>query len=207
MKEKLSYVKYSIFHPFDAFYEIRFRGKGSLLLSSLSIILFGILQCVSYQYTGFVMNTAQIESMNSLSVFSTWVCGIILFVVSNWAVTTLFNGKGGMADITNVIGYSLIPVELAIIAQVIFSNFIIQEEVMIVSVVVGIGYVWFVFMMIAGLCTIHEYSFGKNLISIFFTFVAAAIIIFIGVLFFTLIEQMIMFVISVGQEVIRRFWR
>ncbi len=204
IKEKLYYLKYSFFHPFDAFYEIRFRGKGSLPIAVLSIILFGILQCVSYQYTGFVMNTAQVAAMNSLSVFATWVAGFVLFIVSNWSVTTLLNGKGGLGDITKVIGYSLVPLELTMVVQIILSNFIIREEIMIVNVITGIGIVWFLFMIVAGLCTIHEYSFGKNIISVFLSFVAAAIIIFLGVLFFTLMEQMITFIVDVVQEFIRR---
>lgn len=204
MKEKLYYLKYSFFHPFDAFYEIRFRGKGSLLIAVLSIILFGILQCVSYQYTGFVMNTAHVAAMNSLSVFATWVAGFVLFIVSNWSVTTLLNGKGGLGDITQVIGYSLIPLELTMAVKIILSNFVIREEIMIVDVIAGIGVVWFLFMIVAGLCTIHEYSFGKNIISVLLSFVAAAIIIFLGVLFFTLMEQMITFIVDVVQEFIRR---
>lgn len=204
MKEKLYYLKYSFFHPFDAFYEIRFRGKGSFLIAVLSIILFGILQCVSYQYTGFVMNTAQVSAMNSLSVFATWVAGFVLFIVSNWSVTTLLNGKGGLGDITQVIGYSLIPLELTLVIKIILSNFVIKEEIMIVDVIAGIGVVWFLFMIVAGLCTIHEYSFGKNIISVLLSFVAAAIIIFLGVLFFTLMEQMITFIVDVVQEFIRR---
>lgn len=204
IKEKLYYLKYSFFHPFDAFYEMRFRGKGSLLIAVISIVLFGILQCVRYQYTGFVMNFSQIAAMNSLSVFATWVAGFVLFIVSNWSVTTLLNGKGGLGDITQVIGYSLVPVELTTIIQIILSNFVIREEIMIVNVISGIGIVWFLFMIVAGLCTIHEYSFGKNMASVFLSFVAAAIIIFLGVLFFTLMEQMITFVVSVVQEFIRR---
>ncbi|MCM1191666.1 MAG: YIP1 family protein [Butyrivibrio sp.] len=204
IKEKLYYLKYSFFHPFDAFYEMRFRGKGSLLIAVLSIVLFGILQCVRYQYTGFVMNFTQIAAMNSLSVFATWIAGFVLFIVSNWSVTTLLNGKGGLGDITQVIGYSLVPVEMATIVQIILSNFVIREEVMIVNVISGIGIVWFLFMIVAGLCTIHEYSFGKNIASVFLSFVAAVIIIFLGVLFFTLIEKMITFIVDVAQEFIRR---
>lgn len=204
MKEKLYYLKYSFFHPFDAFYEMRFRGKGSLLIAVISIALFGILQCVRYQYTGFVMNFTQVSAMNSLSVFATWVAGFVLFIVSNWSVTTLLNGKGGLGDITQVIGYSLVPVELATVVQIILSNFVIREEVMIVNVISGIGIVWFLFMIVAGLCTIHEYSFGKNIASVLLSFVAAAIIIFLGVLFFTLIEKMITFIVDVVQEFIRR---
>lgn len=204
VREKLSYLKQSVFHPFDAFYEIRFRGRGSVPLALVILALFGILQCVSYQYTGFVINENELESMNSISIFSTWVLGLILFIVSNWSVTTLLNGKGGMGDILKVVAYSLVPFICTLLFRVVASNFIIEEEAMIVSVVTGIGMVWSLFMLLAGLCVIHEYGFGKNLIAIALTFVAAAIIMFLGILFFTLIEQMVGFVISVGQEFIRR---
>lgn len=204
VKEKLQYLKNAVFHPFDAFYEIRFRGKGSTILAVLILVLFGILQCVSYQYTGFIINLNELASMNSVSIFLTWVLGFVLFIVSNWSVTTLLNGKGGLGDILKVTTYSLTPFICTLIFQIIASNFIILEEAMIVYVVTGIGVVWSLFMLLAGLCVIHEYGFGKNLIAIFLTFVAAAIIMFLGVLFFTLIEQMVLFVISVGQEFIRR---
>lgn len=203
-ESKLYYIKYSLIHPFDAFYEIRFRGRGSLLFAVISLVLFGILQCVSCQYTGFVMNMVEVDSMNSLSVFATWVSGFVLFIVSNWAVTTLLNGKGGIADITEVIGYSLIPVEVTMILRIVLSNFVILEEAMIVNVIAGVGIVWFLFMVVAGLCVIHEYSFGKTVASVLLTFVAAAIIIFLGVLFFTLVEQMVTFVMDVAKEFIRR---
>ncbi|MCD8023405.1 MAG: hypothetical protein LUF30_10710 [Lachnospiraceae bacterium] len=91
-QEKLYYLKYSVFHPFDAFYEIRFRGKGSNLLSVLILVLFGLLMCVSYQYTGFIINENQLASMNSISIFCTWMLGFILFIVGNWSITTLLNG-------------------------------------------------------------------------------------------------------------------
>ncbi|MCX4305874.1 MAG: Yip1 family protein [Acetatifactor sp.] len=204
VKEKLFYLKSAVFHPFDAFYEIRFRGKGSVALALLILVLFGILQCVGYQYTGFIINLHDLTSMNSISIFLTWVLGFVLFIVSNWSVTTLLNGKGNLGDILKVTTYSLTPFICTMIFQIVASNFIIAEEAMIVYVITGVGTVWSVFMLLAGLCVIHEYGFGKNLIAILLTFVAAAIIMFLGILFFTLIEQMVLFVISVGQEFIRR---
>jgi len=204
VKEKLFYLKSAIFHPFDAFYEIRFRGKGSAVLAVIILAFFGVLQCVSYQYTGFVINTNELASMNSISIFLTWVLGFVLFIVSNWSVTTLLNGKGKLSDILKVTAYSMVPFICTLIFQIFVSNFIILEEAMIVYVVMGIGTVWSLFMLLAGLCVIHEYGFGKTLIAIVLTFVAAAIIMFLGVLFFTLIEQMIVFIVSVGQEFIRR---
>ena len=203
-REKIGYLKYSVFHPFDGFYEIRFRGKGSGSLAAFLLFLFGVMTCVSYQYTGFIMNENDIESMNSISLFATAVLGFVLFIFSNWSVTTLLNGKGNLKDILIVCGYSLLPVLLTLLLKVLVCNVIIEEEVMILNVASGIGIVWFLFMMISGLCVIHEYTFGKNIAALLLTFVAAVIILFLGILFFTLVEQMVNFIISVGRELVRR---
>ena len=41
IREKLGYLKQSIFHPFDGFYEIRFRKKGSTLLAVFLLMVLG----------------------------------------------------------------------------------------------------------------------------------------------------------------------
>ena len=64
--------------------------------------------------------------------------------------------------------------------------------------------VWFAFLLVAGLGTIHEYSLGGNLASIVLSVVAGAIILFIGVLLFTMMERMVSFFSSVGDELMRR---
>lgn len=206
LKEKLHYLKYAAFHPFDGFYEIKYRNKGSAALATVILALYGILQCISYQYTGFIMNFNSIFSMNSISIFISSISILILAIVSNWTVTTLFNGKGNMRDIYITVCYSLLPLVIVIGAGVLISNFIILEEVIILNSFQWIGIAWFVFILLAGLCVIHEYSMAVNIKTLLATAVAAAIIVFIGILFFTLLERMYYFVVSVTQEVIRRIY-
>lgn len=206
MKEKLHYLKYAAFHPFDGFYEIKYRKKGSALLASVILALYGILQCVSYQYTGFIMNRNTIFNMNSISIFISSLSIVILLIVSNWTVTTLFNGKGNMRDIYITVCYSLLPLLIVFGLSTFVSNFIIMEEVIILLSVKGLGIAWFVFILLAGLCVIHEYSMAVNIKTLLATAVAAGIIIFLGILFFTLLERMYYFVLSVSQEIIRRIY-
>ena len=198
------YLKHSIFHPFDGFFEIKFRGKGSFRLAAIIIIIYGILQCASYQYTGFVMNENPIHKMNSITIFVSSLSVLILFTVSNWAVTTLLNGKGSMKDIFIVLCYSLVPVIIAEIAVTFISNFIIEEEIMILRSIQSFAWVWFIFLLIAGLCTIHEYTLTNTILTLLGTFIASVIIVFLLVLFFTLGEKVITFFISVVQEFVRR---
>ena len=203
-KEKLSYWGHALVHPFDGFFEIRFRHQGSLLLAVILMIVYGVLRCVSYQYTGFVMNFNSIEEMDSLSIFISTVSVIVLFAVSNWTITTLFNGKGKLSDIYIVICYSLTVLIIGDGLVTFLSNFVATEEVMILRSLQTLMYAWFIFLLVAGLGTIHEYNLTGNVVSILMTIVAAAIILFIGVLLFTMMERMVSFIVSVAEELMRR---
>lgn len=204
MKEKLHYLGHSLFHPFDGFYEIRFRDKGSVGLGVFLLCLYGILACAEFQYTGFIVNENAVYEMNSVSIFISHIVIILLFAVSNWTVTSLFNGKGNMKSIFTVIAYSLVPLILTQVLNIVISNVIILDEVMLLRMVQGIGIVWFVFLIVSGLCTIHEYGLFQNLAALLATAISAILIIFLFVLFLTLEEKMFGFFTSVGKEFIRR---
>lgn len=204
MNKKAYYLKRALLHPFDAFYEIRFRNQGSLWISLIILIVYGIVQCMSKQYTGFIINTNNLSEMNSISVFISSIMLIILFTVANWTITTLFNGKGDMRGIFTVITYSLVPYILIKLIVIFLSNFIIEEEAMIIYMFEGIGIVWFVFLAFSGLCVIHEYGMFKNMASILATAVSALLIIFLAVLFLTLEEKMFGFIGDIFREIMRR---
>ena len=203
-KDKLKYWGYSLVHPFDGFFEIRFRNHGSMLIATLLLIAYAVLNCLKYQYTGFPMNTNNIDEMDALSLFVSVVSVVVLFTVSNWTVTTLFNGKGKMKDIFIVVCYSLTIPIIGDALVTFASNFVTTEEVMILTSIQMVCYVYFAFLVLAGLTTIHEYGFGGSIMSIVMSVVAAAIILFIGILVFTMLERMISFFSSVFEELMRR---
>lgn len=203
-KEKLAHWGHALVHPFDGFYEIRFRNQGSLLLAFLLMIAFGVLQCISAQYTGFVMNMTNLDELDTLSLFISNISVLLLFSLSNWTVTTLFNGKGKLSDIYIVVCYSLTVLIIGEALVCFMSNFVTTEEVMILQAIRMLAIAWFAFLLVAGLGTIHEYGLGGNLASIVMSVVAAAIILFIGVLMFTMLERMVSFFTSVFEELMRR---
>ena len=56
-------------------------------------------------------------------------------------------------------------------------------------------------MIFVGIKTIHEYSIGKMFATLFLTAAAAAIIIFICLLFFSLLQELGSFVYSIYREI------
>lgn len=204
MKEKIQYLGRAMFHPFDAFYEIKYRGKGSVLIAVIIFALYCIENCIAYQYNGFIINKHLIQYMNSFKIIIASMSIPLLLMIGNWSVTTLFNGKGSFKDIFTVVCYSAVPYIVVKLLCIFISNFIISEEVIILNAVEIIAVVWFAFLMFSGLCVVHEYGAAKNIITLIATAIAACIIIFLIVLFISLLEQMISFFTTAGEELLRR---
>ncbi|MBE5951635.1 MAG: YIP1 family protein [Lachnospiraceae bacterium] len=202
--ERVKYVKHCLFHPFDGFYEAKNRGKGSILAATVLIALYCILDCVEVQYTGFIMNLNQISRMNSVTIFISALTVLLLAVISNWTITTLFDGKGKLKDIYMVLGYSLAPMVVIDACIVLASNFVIEEEAVILVAIRWMGIAWSAFLIVTGLCTVHEFSLAKTLVTILATLAAALIILFLLVLFISLVEQMVQFIYIFSKEFMRR---
>ena len=204
LKRDFNYLIHVIFHPFDGFYEVRFRGMGNGLLVALLFIASGLLNIIAHQYTGFIMNNNPPYAMNSITIFIFGLFPYLLFAISNWSMTAIFEGSGKFGDILTVLAYALFPKMITDVIVIIFSNVVTAEEAMILSAVQMIGLAWFCFLVFSGLCVIHEYGAGRNLAMIIATFVAAIVIIFLATLYITLVEKALGFFASFTTELARR---
>lgn len=204
-KEDAKYLFYVLVHPFDGFYEVRFRGKANYLIASLIVILYGISKVMAFQYTGFVLNTNDIDTMNSVKIFINSLFPMLLFIVSNWSITTLFDGSGRMQDIFVIMAYSLAPKVFLDIIQMVLSNCIIIEEAPLLLSVGTIGTIWFLFLAFCGLCVIHEYAPGKNVLTVIATAGSAIIVVFLGMLYFTLIGKFFGTIAAIISELMKRW--
>ena len=202
--EDFKYLTHVIFHPFDGFYEVRFRGKGNYLLVSLLFLISGLLNVISYQYKGFIINDNPLFAMNSVTTFIFGLFPYLLFAISNWSMTAIFEGSGKFLDILTILAYSLFPKLVIDIVVIVFSNVVTAEEAMILTAVQMIGLAWFCFLVFSGLCVIHEYGAGRNLAMIIATFVAAIVIIFLAALYVVLTEKALGFITDFTAEFARR---
>ena len=80
------------------------------------------------------------------------------------------------------------------------SNFVTLDEVSIINLFLNIAYFWEGFLLFFGMMTIHDYSLGKNVIISIFTIVGMAFIMFVAVLFSSLIGKIISFIYNIGLE-------
>jgi len=198
--EELIYAFHLMFHPFDGFWDLKHEKRGSVR-GSLTIILLTVL-AFFYNSVGksYIQNPKGIGSTIWMEFISVLV-PIILFVVANWCLTTLFDGEGSFKDIFIAVGYALSPMPIILVACTLVSNVLTADEIGIVSLVISIAFVWAGLLLFFGTMVTHDYTMFKNILIILFTILAMAIIIFVAVLFSGLIAKMISFISSIIVEI------
>lgn len=203
-KDKWKYLFYTISHPGDGFYEIRHRERGSVLVALILVVLFSIVWSINRISASFIVNDINPRNVNSISELITVLLFFFLICVSNWSITCLMDGKGRLKDIVIAIGYSTIPATVCILIGTLLSQFVSKDEAAFYTMVCGIGIAYTLFMMLIGIMTVHNFTLGKTLITIFLTIVALLIIVFILLLIVDLINQVYSFLFSIYQELMFR---
>ena len=192
--EDLKYSKEILFHPFDAFYEMKFRAKGNVKVATVFFLLMGITAVLTAQFSGFMVNSVKQSELNSIIFFTGILLPYVLFIIGNYSVTTLMDGKGQLSEIYVVVGYSLLPNIVLSLAAIIFSNFITGDEVPFYIIFLSAGNLATMFLIFAGLVVTHEYSFFRNILSIILSFISMALLVFMMLLMITLFSQVYGFI-------------
>jgi len=200
LRDYFRFPGYILFHPFDGYDEFKRYRKGKLGVAIVFILIFAYFQIFSFRNLGFLINNNNPQDLNSLQeIFGVFLI-IFLFTVGNWSVTTLMEGKGSYKEILMVTGYSLFPLIIIGFPSVILSNFLTLEEMAFYNVLMYIAYFATGWMLFMGILVIHEYGLLKTIMAFLATLVAIAVMIFVGLLFFNLIQQFIAFIVSVVEE-------
>lgn len=203
-KEKWSYFGYTLTHPMDGFYWIRHKEYGSVPIAILMVILFSISFSLNRLCASFVVNDTDPRSVNSLTELAGVLILFLLICVGNWSITCLMDGEGRFKDIIIAVGYGITPATVGLVLATLLSRVIADNEQAFYGLVIAIGIVYAVILILMGIMQVHNYTLGKTLITLFLTFVAVLIIIFLALLLFNLVSQVITFFKSIYLELIFR---
>ena len=90
---------------------------------------------------------------------------------------------------------------LVLVPVTIASNFVLSTEANILSVITTIAFVWTGMLVFFGMMVTHDYSMGKNVLTILGTILAMVVIMFIALLFSTLFGKLVSFVTNIVTEI------
>lgn len=200
INDYLSFPRYILMHPFDGYDEFKTEKKGKLSVALVYIALFALLRILTYQYESFLINERNPMMINNLQEIFVVGLLVMLFVTANWSVTTLMEGKGKFKEILMVTGYALFPVIIIGYPALLISNFLTLDEMAFYTLAMGIGYFLTGWMLFMGILNIHQYGLFKTIMAFIATAISMMVMMFLGLLFFDVIQQIIAFISAIIEE-------
>lgn len=205
-KKTLKYSLHIIVHPFDGFWDLIHEKRGSLAAANAILIAVLLVKIWREQYTNFMFILYQPESFNILMCCLEFLIPILIGCLSNWCLTTLFDGKGTLKNIYMAVCYSLTPYVLLQLPMIFISNIVTLEEGVFWSYINTFSGIWIAVLILSAMMMVHDYTLGKALFAAAATAVGMLIIIFIILLFFSLISDGFAYFISLYKEIAFRFY-
>lgn len=193
-----------LIHPIDTCNDIKYEGRGSLGLANIIAFLyfaFSVIRSVSF---GFIFNQSYGQAFNVWPVFIQSIGLLLLWVISSWSLSTLLDGEGKFKEIWITSCYSMMPVVLITIPLVVLSNFLLVEETYFITLFEYAMTLWSLILMFASTMVVQQYSVSKTILIMLLSALGIFSIVFLVIMFFSLFQQLYIFIDSVSKEMLFR---
>ncbi len=201
--QELLFAFHLMFHPFDGFWDLKHEKRGSL---RGSIFYIGVTVLVfTYNSVGRSYMYNPRGNFSGIGTQFLSICvPVLLWVAANWCLTTLFDGEGSAKDILIATGYSLAPLPLLMVPATLLTHILSSAESGIITLLTSFGWIWVILLLFFGIMVTHDYSMVKNLGTTLGTIVGMAFIMFLCILFATLVSDMFSLVSNIITEITYR---
>ncbi len=197
----LKYAFHCMFHPFDGFWDLTHEHRGSIAAANFIVIMLLVTRLLTLQYTSFLFLRIYWPRVNIFQQCLSLLMPLGIFCVCNWALTTLFDGKGTLKDVYMATAYALAPYVITQLIIIPLSNVVTVDEGSFYQVIEMIGILWSGLLLVCAMIEIHDYSVSKTLLFLVMTVIAMAIVIFLLLLFLTLVSDGIAYFVSLYKEI------
>ena len=202
----LKYGLYVIFHPFDGFWDLSHEKRGTLAAAHTFLGLFLLTWVLRLMCTNFQFISAPVQYINIYEQCGSLLLPFLILCIANWGLSTLFDGKGRFQDIYMAMCYALVPFILIQLPLVLLSHMISFDEYAYYTVLAGISVIWSLGLVFVGLMQVHDYSAGKTVIFLVATVIGAMIIMFLMLVFFSLLSDAVSYFVSLYREIVFRLY-
>lgn len=205
--EAVKFPFYLIFHPFNGYWELKYRQdrKTNLYMSFCILAILSLTMILHRQYSGFLVNYTNPREFNSIMEIVYIIVPVFFWSVANWSLTTLMDGEGKFSEIFVSTCYALVPMIIINFPWIWISNLISMEETTFYYFSQSCAVLWFLFLLFVGNMTVHQFTPLKTVGTIVLTLVAMGFIAFLCLLFFSLTQQIVAFVTTIYKELLFRF--
>ena len=201
---KKQWVKHTVMHPFEGYEDLRWKKGGSVKYSFIIVLLLFVAQVANDRLYGFQFYVVQDKLFNIIPYLVQSIILFAVWVVGNWAISTLLDGEGTLKNICIFSAYALIPYIVQSLINTFLSHFLIRDEYIFMQAIQVIGTLWSIILLFMAIKTVHQFSVLKTIGDIILTILAMLIILFLLVLLLSLFQQVYVFVYSVYTEIAYR---
>lgn len=202
--DSINYARYVIFHPFDGFWDLKHEKRGNAAAATFILILTILAWVFNRQYEAFIFNKRRVDYLNIFFEAANILLPFILWCIVNWALTTLMEGKGTFKDIYIATAFALVPIIVIFVPITIFSHILAEPEGVFIMLAKTTALIWMIGLIFIGTMVTHEYSSVKTVITSISTIAGIAVVLFISLLFTSLINQVTGFVYKLYLEIVFR---
>ncbi|HWT76930.1 MAG TPA: Yip1 family protein [Mobilitalea sp.] len=210
MNQFLKELKYSLFlstHPMKGFWEIKHEKEGSFRTGMVILGLCIGVTILNNFFNGYLFNTSGGVYYNFANTIATVLVLYLFWCISNWCLTCLNDGEGKFVDILTATAYAMTPYVIIQFILIFLSNFFTLREKAFYEMLNNLSYVWSGGLVFFGSLATHRYSLLKNIVVCIATIIGMAVMAYISLLFFNLLQQMLGFVSILSDEIyLRLIW-
>jgi hypothetical protein len=197
-----SYLWRVLVRPIDTFYELSYKGKGSIPVSAFIYFLYFAVLVFQVLVTGFIFNPGGIFAMPIPRIFTMYVLPVIVLTISNCLVCAIKQGQGTNKAVFIATAYALAPVILFIPPLALLSNVLTGAEASIYEAAIVFIYVWVGFLYYLSVMEVHGYSIPEAFINTIWIIFGAVMLVLFGAAFFGITFQSANFLYEFIREAI-----
>lgn len=191
-------------HPIDMFNDIKYEKRGSVGIANLLLALYFVEEIINYFTVAYLYSNNEAQSFSVWPILLQTVIIVLLWCVTNWAMSTLQDGKGSFREIYLATCYSLTPIVICSVPLTLITNFMTLSESMFYTAISSALNIWALILVFLGTMVIHQFTVRKTIGSVILSVAMIIIIAFLVLLAFSISQQMVTFVNTIITELLRR---
>lgn len=199
------YVFYVMRHPIDGAYGLKKEEKTSSLAALLIFVLAAVVYVCDKYFTGFIFSMVKDGRYTlgqDLLIFIVVICAVL---ICTYLIVTIRDAEVNFSKMSQGFIYCLGPYLVIKPIMIVVSNFLTMNESFVLNLANIVTYLWVAVLVVVMIKELNSYTVRATVKVILLTIFA----LFIGALtlfvLYSLVSQVISFVISLYGEVVVRF--
>jgi len=192
------------FHPFQAFQAMKYQKFTSAKLSIAFLVIFYLCSVSEDLYGGFMYVITDVANYNAIYTLIGTVGILLLWVIVNWGICILNDGKGSLKEVFTMSAYSMTPLIVYSVIFTVGSHVIAASETSTFGIISTIMFIYTALLLLIGMTVVHEYTFFKSMKMAILTILGMLLAAFVIFSVILLTQQFVVFFVNIIDEIALR---